>query len=119
MRPSDLRRSALERPLAFLQPLISIAITGEAYEAIKTTLLGTAGGPTRALTMAWNPCSASRGMRAQIPWKPLTRGICTGLVLGRLSHGHPFERDFDFSPCNCKSSSGSAPTSPPGCCAAN
>lgn len=41
-------RSGTARPLAFLQPLISIAITGEAYEAIKTTLLGTADAPTRA-----------------------------------------------------------------------
>jgi hypothetical protein len=40
-----------------------------------------------ALTMAWIPCSASR-VCAQISWKPLTRGIRTGLVLGRLSHGH-------------------------------
>ena len=37
------------------------------------------------------------------------------MVLGRLSHGHPFESRFRR--CNCKSNSGSVPTSPRGCCA--
>ncbi len=37
------------------------------------------------------------------------------MVLGRLSHGHPFE--WDFGAAIAKSSSGSARTSPRGCCA--